>query len=670
MLISQPLSTSEFTKNFCITMIFWYYGYIYTKFLPMIDNLSQSAKKTTSPELEALIKLSGMDQTDILNQIWDGWERWHTLAEVIRKEFETEDKIYNNEKRNKDKIGDNTYFAQHNALMAREYVSRPTTAFQATSPAQLNQVKNLNAAKDADFATSEYENLRYQMLDDKYRRGVGIGIRKWWDGFKKMPKMNAVDPRLAIFDPDGNYVTGDYAFFGFEKHDYINALDEQGFFNLQNISTESGDTDWPKYVQQRDQENADLNRQFGVSISDPAVRTYYHFDTFGGQRALVVTWNSQTEIIKVIILDDVEELKAFEDVLAFKYWRQDRNNPYGKRIAKLGVADLQRVKAEYANLRLDKARAELYPMYTYNTRLIKNKADLDFGFNKLVPTTPLEGESLNNAIQPINRDFRADNSFVIDNSLDSQVADITSISALAQGSSPERREAATTNKLLQDNTDINLAFNAKLDALGEEKLMRVWLAGYLEKLEDWDTKLIYIETWYGTLPRELTKKDFITDLAVKIKIETVVEIEERNQTDRVAYAQMIGFLQAIPNRPESAQLNTMRNFGRSWGMSDAALEMELPQTAQELVAHDNIWLLLAGESVEVRDDYDPDTHLLMIQAAWNGDNVEMYRYGLLKLKKIQGKTEAEQTDPSVANNLAAQASAQASNEAVSLNNNQ
>jgi hypothetical protein len=98
----------------------------------------------------------------------------------------------------------------------------------------------------------------------------------------------------------------------------------------------------------------------------------------------------QTEIIKVILLDDIEELKSFEDILAFKYWRQDRNNPYGKRIAKLGVADLQRVKAEYANLRLDKARAELYPMYTYNTRLIKNKADLDFGFNKLVPTTPLE----------------------------------------------------------------------------------------------------------------------------------------------------------------------------------------------------------------------------------------------------------------------------------------
>ncbi len=86
----------------------------------------------------------------------------------------------------------------------------------------------------------------------------------------------------------------------------------------------------------------------------------------------------------------------------------------------------------------------------------------------------------------------------------------------------------------------------------------------------------------------MKRDDFVTDLAVKIKIETTVEIEERNATDRVAYAQMIGFLQSLPNRPEAAQLNTLRNFGRSWGMSDANIEMELPATAQELIAQENI----------------------------------------------------------------------------------
>jgi hypothetical protein len=58
-----------------------------------------------------------------------------------------------------------------------------------------------------------------------------------------MPKIVAIDPRLAIFDPDGNYVTGDYSFFGFEKNDYLLNLQSEGCFNLENLATETGDTD-------------------------------------------------------------------------------------------------------------------------------------------------------------------------------------------------------------------------------------------------------------------------------------------------------------------------------------------------------------------------------------------------------------------------------------------
>ena len=136
----------------------------------MVDNLSKNAKKTTSPELKQLVKESGMSADDILLQVQDCFDRGHTLSELIRKDFEEEDRIYQNQKKNKTKIGYNTYFAVHNALMAREYVDRPTTKFEAGSPAQLNQVKNLNAALEADFATAEFENLRFQVLDDKYRR--------------------------------------------------------------------------------------------------------------------------------------------------------------------------------------------------------------------------------------------------------------------------------------------------------------------------------------------------------------------------------------------------------------------------------------------------------------------------------------------------------------------
>ena len=617
-------------------------------------------------ELKKLKKLSGMSEHDILVQIRDWFERGQQLANNIRLEFEQEDKIFNNQKKNKEKIWDNTYFSVHSSLMAREYVDRPTSQFQATTPAQFNQVKNLNAALDSDFNSREYETLRYQLLSDKYRRWVGIALRRWWDGFKKMPRITSIDPRLAIFDPDGDYITGEYDFFWYEQNEYTDNLAHMGYFNLENLNTSKGDTNWPQRVQETDQENAGLIQSFGKNNNNPSIRIYNHFGTFNWQRAFVVTWNNNTELIFVKVLDNVDNVHSFEDYLAFRYWRPDRNNPYGQRIAKLGVADLQEVRAQIANLRLDKSKAELYPMYLYNSRLIKNKDDLNFGFNKLVAANPLEWESLNNAVTPIQRDVRADNSYILDDSIEDQVESITGINRLAMWSSPERREAATTNKIIQWNTDINLAFNAKIDAQWEEALLRVWLAGYLDKLEDWDAKIIYIETGFGQLPRELKKKDFISDLAVKIKIETKVEIDERNQTDRIAYAQMIWFLQWLPWRSESAQMNTYRNFWRSWGMTEAQINMELPPTAQEIIAQENVSLLLQWETVQVQQDYDPDTHLLAIQAAWNSDNVELYKYELLKLKKIKPQQVQQEAPTAVSNNLAAQAWASASNEAQGL----
>ena len=116
---------------------------------------------------------------------------------------------------------------------------------------------------------------------------------------------------------------------------------------------------------------------------------------------------------------------------AYTWWKPRTNNPFGDRIATY-VTDVQRVKAEIANLRLDKSKAELYPMYLYNTRLIKNKEDLNFGFNKLIATNPLEGESLSNAVTPIQHDYRADNSYLIDESLDRQTEASTSIGKISQ----------------------------------------------------------------------------------------------------------------------------------------------------------------------------------------------------------------------------------------------
>lgn len=615
--------------------------------------------------LKDLIKNSWMSESDIILQLKNEYDIGYAFAEPIREEFEKETKLFNYQKKNNKKLWDSTLFNVHSAMMAREYIDRPTSKFDWTF-SQRQIVNNLNAALEVDFNDSYMENIIYDWKHDKFLRGLGILVRNGWDASNLRPTFDLIDPRLAILDPNWNYRNWDYWFFGFNKLEYWKNLENWEWYeNLDNVNKNS--SSWEAWdLKEKDQQNFKLNSKRNRNLDNPSVEVYYHFSIFWDTRALVVTSNLRSEIIKVIIYPENKRVKMFDDILAITYWRPRHNNPFWDRMSRY-VWDVQIAKSMLANLRFDKSKAELYPMYIRNTRLIKNKADLDFWFNKIVDATPLEWESLQNAVAPVQRDVRADNSLIIDQTLDKQVEASTSIGKIAQWTTPERREWVWTNELIQSNTDINLAFTWKIDAIWYERLLKVWYFGYFEALWTWDKKIIYIQTWYGSLSREIKRKDFLTDDAIKIKIETKSEINDKNLKDRVAYAQLIGFLQSIPNRPQTAQLNTMRNYARAMNMSEMNIQQELPATAQELIAQTNISLLLNGEFVNVKQNYDPDTHLIMVQAAWDWDNVEMYKYQLLQLKKIKWDTEQqEQVNPAVANNLAAQASANAANEATQL----
>ena len=623
--------------------------------------------------LAELIKQSWLSEEEIIEQIRDDYDRGYNLAEGIRTEFEKEDKLFNYQKKNKDKIGDSTLFNVHSALMAREYIDKPTSKFNAHSTNQSRIVNNLNLALEADMNSSYMENLTYDWKHDKFLRWHGTIIRNGWDGIDKRPFFETVDPRVEILDPDGDYRNGDYSFYGFEKTEFKKDITEENGYEIleEDITTESKQSEIKK-VRERDQNNFKMwGSLTWDSKNNPDISLYCHMAFFGKNNVRAMVWlaNGRKDIAKVHLLPQrTKRVRAFDDILAITYHKPRRNNPYGDRIARY-VGDVQIMKSIIANLRLDKIKAELYPTYLRNTRMIKNKGDLEFGFNKVIDANPLAGESLREALTPIQKDLRADNSYILDDSMDRQVEASTSIGRIAQWSSTERREWVGTNQLVQDNTDINLSLSAKVDAIWYEKLCNVWLYWYLEKFKDGDKKIVFIQTGSWSMSRELTKAEFLTDSALKITVDTVIEIEQRMSRDRIAYGQAIGLLQSI-ERPESAKLSTMRKYLASLNLRPEDIEEQIPQTAQETVAEANVGLLLEGKYVEVRDYYDPDTHLIAIKSAGDGLNVQIYKWALLELKKAKldrqqsSETQNWQLDTSMKNNMMAQSMGQLWNEAA------
>ena len=629
--------------------------------------------------LKDIKKLTGLKEEDIISQVSSEYERWYRFVTRKREIFETDMKLFNNQKKNKDKIGDTTLFNVHSALMARSYVDRPQSKFVSTKIGRDYVVKNLNATLEEDFNEQDIEILKYQRDWDKFFYWVGIVAKVWWCGYTKQPKFEIVDPRNWIPDPDGDYVNGNYSYTWFEKQLFRTDLESAWYSDkiIEELNPSTWNQRWSDRSRQDDQINSDLNTSYKQQNSDnPNYKIYTWFHTFiwpkGTIRAKVVMGNNQKTIIDIEELVSIKEEEKKDWSLipfpfAFTYWKPRTNNPFGDRIATF-ISDVQRVKAEMANLRLDKSKAELYPMYMYNTRLIKNKEDLNFGFNKLIATNPLEWESLNNAVAPIQRDFRADNSFVIDDSLDRQVESSTSIWRIAQWSTTDRRETATTNNLVQDNTDINLALAAKVEAWGEKQLINLWLRGYLEKFADGDKKVVNFNTWFGIIPRELKKKDFLSEKLVRIQVITVAELDKRRDKERLAYTNTLPLLQTL-ERPKAAQNYSYRRYLTSSWIPEAQVEIEIPLTPQEIVAIENVEALTYWEFVEVKEDYDPLTHLIAIKAAPQELNTMVYRQSLLDLYKAQwgnNPNQLTEVSESVTNNVAAQGMSQVANESSSL----
>lgn len=607
-----------------------------------------------------------MDYDKILSQVRDEFDRWDQYVRQKREVFRKDLKRYYNEKKNKDKVWDTTMYNIHSSLLARLYVNAPQIFFATDEIWHREIVDNLNMTFKEDYESQDMEVLKYQVQWDMLFYWVGITAKTGWDWLEKKNTFQVVDPRTVIPDPDWDYSNGEYNYIGFLKKVYLTDLEAQ-WYDIEEINPLTNRSEWPEHVKRTDQEMSWLapNTQFTWDSNDTA-EIYYHFTCIDGVKYMIVTANQNTLVL------DVKELPAIHDYekkdktkikfpFAFKYFKPVRNNFYWYRVADL-IRDVQDTKALIANLRLDKSKAELYPMYLYNTRLVKNKTDLDFGFNKLIPVNPLEWESVQNAIQPLSKDFRADNSYLVDDSLDKQVQDSTSIGGLQKWSTTERRETATTNRIQQDNADINLWLIEKTSSWGDKQFAEIWFRWYLENFKDWDKKSVRFYNGFGILPKKLIRKDFLAIHSVKIYVETNTDKLEKLNKQRIAFSQVFPLLQTLQVPKTSMNFAFRQILIANW-LDSQQVDIIVPKTPQELIAEQNVELLRMWEFVPVEDSYDPLTHLIILKTAPNTPNVEIYRSWLLELYKIQwgDEKQMEQVSESVQNNVSAQAMNQLGN---------
>ena len=577
-----------------------------------------------------------LSNDEILAIVRDERDRGYVLMEPLLEIFKKDLRRYYNEKKKKNKVWDTTLYNVHSAFLARLYVNYAQVSFDTFDNLYSDVISNINSVYLNDYEDQHEDTLKYQQLWDMLFFWVGIKAKIWWDWLEKKNKFQIVDPRTAIFDPDWDYYNWDYSFIWFTKNVSKNEL-KQLWYNVEDI-TKSEDINWPTELRREDLQSSWASSSYSTNKDNYYSEIYYHFTIIDWKSYKIVTANNRTLLLEIEELKPVfswekDKKRTVPFPFSFKLFRPVRWNPTGYRLFDL-IRDVQDSKAIIANLRLDKSKAELYPMYLFNSRLIKNKTDLDFWFNKLIAVNPMEWEPLDNAIRPMQKDFRTDNSYILDDSLDRQVQSSTSIGKIIEWSSTERREAATTNKLVQSNTDINIWLVEKTVSWWDKQDAMLWFRWYIENFKSWDEKKIKFYTWYWFLNKKLKKEDFLSIEDVKIYVKTSFEKEREDTANKIAFWQIFPLLQTLEVPKSSINFAYRQLFLSSW-LKPQQVDIIIPKTPQEIIAEENIELLKMWEFVPVEDTYDPITHLVVLNSAWEWNNIEMYRRWLLDLYTIK-----------------------------------
>lgn len=588
---------------------------------------------------------------DVLAQVSQEFEAGFRFVENVRDELQADYELFKDQKENKDMLGDTTLFNVHTAFMARSFVDSPQAMFLATKIGLEDAVESLNAVYKEDDEEQNLSIVKYYKEFFKFLFGVGIIARTGWDGDMKRNLYQYVDPRIWIPDQNGDYLTGDYSYTGFQTLKQRSELVAIGIPEdvIELMHDWTRENKGAKELLEKNQEDTGLSPSTPQNTdSNPIYEVYWHFtkliDKDGKYRKFrTLTANRCSLLLKCEEIEPISKAEKKNPELVsfgftFWYWKPEPGNPFGDRPANK-CRDVQRVKAIIANLRVQKSKAELYPMYLANQRYVKSKTDLSFGLNKFIMVdTGQDGPvNLDSVIRPMTKDFRADNSFVIDDSLDRQVEASLSIGKVVQGSTPERRDSATRDNLVQSNTDINLSLNTKINNFGERNFVRDWLRGYLENFTDADKKIVLMKNGLTVVPVSLTKKEFLVEDQVKIMVVSSGDIEAKKRKEQMAINAILPLLQMNPNASEASKNHAFRLAALANGITKEDADMIVGETPQETDAKNENGILRYGQFVPVEPSDDDLTHLAIHTGAGDNPVVEMHKWAHIQQHIAKGQ---------------------------------
>jgi len=602
-----------------------------------------------------------MEYPGLVEQIKEEYDQAWKHQHPKKKVWEARLKLYNNQKRDPKAVGDVTLFTTMQTVLASLYDDRLMVTADGREEGDDEQAENINVMAEFDYEEMEKDKVDYDWDFDACFFGRGILSMEEFirepDELQFYPLPEVIDPIIFLRDPDAKSINGRKdsrkgaaRFMGYpvkmtrtdilsNEHIFADKKNQTFKFGSPMFSVLQDAIDARNEAQGRGTTKQFDNESKLGANSQHEVLVWYTFyqpvDENGKPTdespKRVKCWlaNERTELI------GVQELKE-------NYWKLIDRPLYptshdwdGVSIPDL-VEDKQRARAVVSNLALKAMKADVYPMYIYDTSRINNKKDLRFGFNKFIGMDT-KGENVNTAIAPMNKANPNMNliSFIYQ-TLDIASQKATATPDIQQGIQSQNARPLGETNLLKVSVDTRYSLSAKVFGWSEKTFWQFWYKSYYDYFEDdIDEKVVRLQGAFGAKWRVLSKKDFITHISPDFTIESKALNRAKQLEERQS---LTGYFQLVLADPTANRRYAVKRLGKLFGMKKDEMDRLLPPTIDERQAEEENDKLNEDEFVGVLREDDHNVHLEIHSKARDTNatkaHIETHKKALM-IKKIK-----------------------------------
>ena len=610
---------------------------------------------------------------EILQQIRSERSYSDTFVNLKRTIFNNRQILYNNPTKDEERINVNLCFQFMQMLLSIYYTDEAEVTYTTDEIWNDEIAENMTKVYKHDLTLTEMDQKKYLIQFNRFWYGIAIRIMTGYDPVRLCNIFEIVDPRCWVPDPDGSVVLNDFRRHGFEMTADFNVLKwDDSFENLECLEgAGSRSTDDTNKIS--DQQHRWLNQV--VQGSDSSKKPIYHHMTSiydkkdkVSRKFMFTTDDAMTDIIRIVEIEwvlpeEIENPELCQFPVVLNARSPVAGDPFG-----MCVPDVTEDKQKYANIysnliALKTSRMALGNDRLYDTRLIKNKADLEKPSKwwRYIGVDPWETMPIQNAIWEVPQDTISPEVFQMPEKMRMDAQSDIGMSDQTMWIMPDRNVTARESQTAQMNTNVRMVLANEVNNRGEKKFAFWVYRGYMEHFPMNKDKVVKINSWFGDQSIILSKKDFISNLTPYITVSQKSDVDSLNEKNKANFMAIEPIIQQDPNIPVVSKLFARRKLLKMNWLTKGEISVMVPQTPEEMDAMQQVELLNRNMSIEIGSlDEDHMTYLVIYQRAYNTDAkmvaIEMRKQAYIESGQAQKQREQSQAMGQnwVANNASSQ----------------